>query len=114
MATISITYPDEYSADTAAALRDYLGEDSDGLSNAEATKKAVKRMVKRHVQSYRRRSAATVLLVWFMFRLERILSRFDKTVQLVARAVIRLLERTDPDEASALSKALYRADGGED
>ena len=52
-----------------------------------------------------------VLLVWFMFRLERILSRFDKTVQLVARAVIRLLERTDPEEASALSKALYRANG---
>ena len=52
-----------------------------------------------------------VLLVWFMFRLERILSRFDKTVQLVARAIIRLLERTDREEASALSKALYRANG---
>ena len=52
-----------------------------------------------------------VLLVWFMFRLERILSRFDKTVQLVARAIIRLLERTDPEEASELSKALHRADG---
>ena len=38
-----------------------------------------------------------ILLVWFMFRLERILRRFDKTVQLVARAIIRLLERTDPD-----------------
>lgn len=52
-----------------------------------------------------------ILLVWFMFRLERILSRFDKTVQLVARAIIRLLERADPDEASALSKALYLSDG---
>lgn len=52
-----------------------------------------------------------VLLVWLMFRLERILSRFDKTVQLVARAIIRLLERTDPEEAAALSKALYRANG---
>ena len=52
-----------------------------------------------------------VLLVWFMFRLERILRRFDATVQLVARAIIRLLERTDPDEASALSKALHRANG---
>ena len=54
-----------------------------------------------------------VLLVWFMFRMERILSRFDKSVQLVARAIIRLLERTDPDEASALSKALHRANGEE-
>jgi hypothetical protein len=52
-----------------------------------------------------------MLLVWFMFRLERILRRFDKTVQLVARAIIRQLERTDPEEASALSKALYRANG---
>ena len=54
-----------------------------------------------------------VLLVWFMFRMERILNRFDKSVQLVARAIIRLLERTDPDEASALSKALHRANSEE-
>ncbi len=47
-----------------------------------------------------------VLLVWFMFRLERILLRFDRTVQLVARAVIRLLERVDAEEASELSKAI--------
>ena len=53
------------------------------------------------------------LLLWFMFRLERILNRFDKTVELVARAIIRLLERTDPEEASELSKALYRTDGDE-
>lgn len=52
-----------------------------------------------------------VLLVWFMFRLERILGRFDKTVQLVTRAIIRLLERADPEEASALSKTLYRVNG---
>ena len=55
-----------------------------------------------------------VLLVWFMFRLERILSRFDKTVQLIARAVIRLLERADPEGASELSRALYRANGREE
>ena len=54
-----------------------------------------------------------MLLVWFMFRLERILNRFDKTVQLVARAIIRLLEREDPETASDLSKALYRGDDGE-
>lgn len=54
-----------------------------------------------------------VLLVWFMFRLERLLNRFDKTVQLAARAVIRLLEREDPDGATALSKALHRANGEE-
>ena len=52
-----------------------------------------------------------ILLVWFMFRLERMLLRFDRTVQLVARAMIRLLERTDPDEASAMSKALHGVDG---
>ena len=52
-----------------------------------------------------------LLLAWFMIRLERILNRFDKSVELMARAVIRLLERTDPDEASALSKALHKASG---
>ena len=52
-----------------------------------------------------------ILLAWFMFRLERILNRFDKTVALAARAVIRLLEREDPGEASRLSKALSRTNG---
>ena len=55
-----------------------------------------------------------VLLVWFMFRLERILTRFDKTVQLAARAIIRLLDRTDPDAAVALSKAFHRIDGDDE
>lgn len=49
-----------------------------------------------------------ILLVWFMFRLERILNRFDKTIALAARAVIRLLEREEPLAASRLSKAMSR------
>ena len=57
---------------------------------------------------------AGIVLLWFMFRLERILSRFDKTVQLMARATIRLLERHDPETASSLSKALSRANGDSD
>ena len=51
------------------------------------------------------------LLLWFMLRLERILTRFERTVQLIARAVIRLLERHDPEMASSLSKALSRTNG---
>ena len=51
-----------------------------------------------------------IVLAWFMFRLERILNRFDKTVELMARAIIRLLEREDAELASDLSKALSRAD----
>jgi|TARA_B100001971_G_C17860029_1_gene367868 hypothetical protein len=52
-----------------------------------------------------------VLLLWFMLRLERILSRFDKSVQLMTRAILRLLEHEDPEIATALSKALSRANG---
>ena len=55
-----------------------------------------------------------VLLLWFMLRLERILNRFDKSVQLMTRAIIRLLERHDPDMASSLSKALSRANHEEE
>ena len=54
------------------------------------------------------------MLLWFMFRLERILVRFERSVQLMARAVIRLLERRDPEEASRLSKALSKTSGGGD
>ena len=52
-----------------------------------------------------------VLLLRFMLRLERILTRFDKSVQFMTRAIIRLLERHDPEMASTLSKALSRANG---
>ena len=34
-------------------------------------------------------------------------------LEAAARAIIRLLERTDPEEASELSEALYRTDGDE-
>ena len=52
-----------------------------------------------------------ILLAWFMFRLERILNRFDKTIALAARAIIRLLEREEPEAASRLSKAMSRMNG---
>ena len=52
-----------------------------------------------------------ILLAWFMFRLERILDRFDRTVQLMARALIRLLEREDSELASRLSRSLLEVNG---
>lgn len=59
---------------------------------------------------------AGVILLWFMFRLERILVRFDRTVNLMARAMLRLLEQRDHDTATALSKELHRvsSDGDDD
>lgn len=60
MATISITHPDQYAADTVAALREYLSDDATGLTDSQASKKAVKRVVKERVTAYRRRNAATV------------------------------------------------------
>ena len=56
---------------------------------------------------------AGVLLLWFMFRLERLLVRLDKTINLMARATLRMLDRRDVGMASDLSKELYRVDGNE-
>ena len=55
-----------------------------------------------------------LMLLWFMLRLERILNRVDKSIQLMARAIIRLLEGQDPEMASSLSKALSRSNGDEE
>ena len=60
MATISINYPDEYQADAVAALKKYLGDDAEGLTDSQAEKKAIKRLLKEKVRWYRRRSVATV------------------------------------------------------
>ena len=57
---------------------------------------------------------AGVLLMWFMFRLERMLVRFEKTLQLMARATLRMLDRRDPRTATELSKELYRVTGSDD
>ena len=57
---------------------------------------------------------AGVLLMWFMFRLERMLVRLDKTLQLMARATLRMLDRRDPKTATELSKELYRVSGSEE
>lgn len=57
---------------------------------------------------------AGVLLMWFMFRLERMLVRLEKTLQLMARATLRMLDRRDPEVATELSKELYRVSGSED
>lgn len=57
---------------------------------------------------------AGILLLWFMFRLERMLMRLDKTLQLMARATLRMLDRRDPETATDLSKELYRVSGSED
>lgn len=55
-----------------------------------------------------------LVLLWFMLRLERILNRLYKSMQLMARAIIRLLERHDQEMASSLSKALSRSNGEEE
>ena len=50
-----------------------------------------------------------LLLLWFMLRLERILNRYDKTLNLMARAIIRQLERHEPEAESELSRERYSA-----
>lgn len=57
---------------------------------------------------------AGVLLIWFMFRLERMLVRLDKTLHLMARATLRMLDRQDAKTATELSKELYRVSGSEE
>ena len=52
--------------------------------------------------------------MWFMFRLERMLVRFEKTLHLMARATLRMLDRRDPETATELSKELYRVSGSEE
>ena len=54
-----------------------------------------------------------LLLLWFMLRLERILNRYDKTLNLMARAIIRQLGRYEHEAASELSRKLYSANGDE-
>ena len=63
------------------------------------------------LQSFINIGVAGVMLAWFMFRLERILIRSDKTVNLMARALIRLLERHDAKAANDLSNELQQVNG---
>ena len=51
---------------------------------------------------------AGIVLVWFMLRLERILSRLDESLQLMARAIIRLAARRESEIAADLSSVISR------
>lgn len=55
-----------------------------------------------------------VVLAWFMWRMERLLRRFTRAVNLMAIAIIRQLEKDDPSAASELSKQLYHINGDGD
>ncbi len=46
-----------------------------------------------------------------MLRLERILSRLDESLQLMARAIIRLAARRESEIAEELSSAITRGRG---
>lgn len=48
-----------------------------------------------------------IILLWFMFRLERVLNRLIREINLNSRATLRLLERKDRHAATDLSKELY-------
>ncbi|MDP6421310.1 MAG: hypothetical protein QF672_08285 [SAR202 cluster bacterium] len=50
----------------------------------------------------------TFMLVWFMSLHEKLLNRFIKAHELMAQAIFRWLERTDPEEVRRLSKELDR------
>ena len=51
---------------------------------------------------------AGIVLVWFMLRPERILSRLDESLQLMAQAIIRLAARRESEMAAELSSAISR------
>ena len=51
---------------------------------------------------------ASIVLVWFMLRLERILSRLDESLQLMGRAIIHLAARRESEIAADLSSAISR------
>ena len=54
---------------------------------------------------------AYVLVLWGIWRGEKLLRLFIREQKLLATAVLRLLEHQDPEAARELSKDLYRAEG---
>ena len=59
MGQITVDYPDEYEADLVTGLRTYLGDDAEGLSDAAACKKALKRFARFEAKKVARRNATS-------------------------------------------------------
>lgn len=55
-----------------------------------------------------------ILLIWSMIRMERMVNRLNRNVELMARAILRLLERRDQQAATQLSKGLHNSDDDQD
>lgn len=60
MPDITISVPAAHRADIAAAFRESLGDDAEGLTDAQVMRKALRRHVKGLVRGYRRRNNAAV------------------------------------------------------
>ncbi len=63
------------------------------------------------LQDFLNYGIAGLMLLWFMFRLERALAKLSKAVTLMATALLRFLQVYAPDAATELSKELHRLNG---
>lgn len=55
--------------------------------------------------------ALGIIVLWFMWRMENSLRRLTKAVNLNSMALIRLLERGNPQGAAELAKELSKENG---
>ena len=55
MAQITVDFPDEYEMEMVVGLRSFLGEDADGLTDAQASKKALLRWAESRAKAVNRR-----------------------------------------------------------
>lgn len=56
----TVTSPTKYRGDTLSALKEFLGDDADGLTDAQVYQKSWVRLVKPMVRAYRRRRSVPV------------------------------------------------------
>ena len=102
MATLSFTYPDKYKADVETALKASLGDDAEGLTDADAAKRAVKRYVRGVVMAHRRRSDSAVTK-----------AVTDADAALVAKEAAAAEARKARSDAEAADSAAVVADFGD-
>jgi hypothetical protein len=99
MAQITVDYPDAYESMAVDGIRAALGEDAEGLTDAEAVEKGVRRFIERHARNVNRRTQTATAVA----TADTALADAQAAVEVAKQARVDAASVADTDVRSAFS-----------
>jgi hypothetical protein len=99
MAQITVNYPDAYESMAVDGIRATLGEDAEGLTDAEVVAKGVRRFIELHARNVNRRTQAAPAVA----TADSALADAQSAMEVARQARVDAMSVADTDIRSAFS-----------